>query len=142
MDFTAKKIPRLCASEFLLHIYPTLLLALLLLPPPLLLLLLVLVAGDVTFFNKSYQKDAPCETIAAVIPSPTIFKKMNKAQSPTAPFAGSCCVCHQPILIENALRSSMMLDKFAFAPSRATTASAWAAAMARNSALVHKALAS
>ncbi len=71
-------------------LYPLLLLALLLLPPPLLLLLLVLVVGEAIFFNRSYQKEAPCETAAAVNPSPITFKTMNKAQSPTFPFSGSC----------------------------------------------------
>ena len=83
MDFTAKNSEAHHLGSFYAHIYPLLLLALLLLPPSLLLLLLVLVAGDVNFFNRSYQKDAPCETATAVIPSPSIFKKINEPQSIT-----------------------------------------------------------
>ena len=63
---------------------------LLLLPQPLLLLLLVLVEGDVTFFNRSYQKEDPCETAAAVMARPITFRRMNIAQSPILLVCGSC----------------------------------------------------
>ncbi len=67
-------------------------------PHPLLLLLLVLVAGDVIFFNKSYQKDAPCETAAAVNPRPSTFKITNNVHSPAVAPAAGRSVCHQPTL--------------------------------------------
>src|SRR3989304_6438744 len=98
----SKKFRGSSPPNFLCHIYPLLLLlVLLLLPPPLLLLLLVLVAGDDTFFNTSYQKDAPCETATAVMPSPSAFQKMNKAHASTSGDFGNSCVCHQPILMGN-----------------------------------------
>ena len=92
------KIPRLGASEFL-HLsryYPLVLLALLLLPP-LLLVLLLLDVGEEIFFNRSYQKDDPCETAAAVRASPKIFKPTNRAQSIVVAPAAGRSVCHQPI---------------------------------------------
>jgi hypothetical protein len=71
-----RKIPRLSPRDF--SYYPLLLLLELLLPP-LLVLVLELVAGEDTFFNRSYQKDEPWDTAAAVIPNPSALSRMNIA---------------------------------------------------------------
>src|SRR4030065_544129 len=75
--------------------------------------------GEVSFFNKSYQKDDPCETAPAVRPRPSNFKRTKLTQSIALASVGSTpAICHHPNLTrDNLSNSAMMVSRSSACPA-------------------------